>query len=95
MVSALLPSPMLRRAFLKRMAFAAIATALPHIPLPSKRDEWETSWDPRLEVMHYRHVTYALGFAVSKELLEDDVYGDILASYKQLTTRFMMPLLPN
>lgn len=71
---------MLRKNFLKSMAFAALASNfLKHIPLPVEPE-------PELKVLlasptkeaakiHYQHVQYALGFKVSQEMIEDDAYS--------------------
>lgn len=89
---------MLRRSFLKRAALAAIASAFLDVPVPSdgftatealeNLDDWKKDWDPRLEVMRYQHVNYGVGFVITKELMEDDVYA--VDHYKELITRFRM-----
>lgn len=89
----------IRREFLKRMAFAALASALPRIPLPKEettalQSVWENEWDPRAQVMRYQHTQYQVGFSVTKELLEDDLYSARFQKHlieglkEELLTRF-------
>jgi hypothetical protein len=88
---------MLRRSFLKRAALAAIASGwLGKLPFPSDEDpepippgvyqakivSVDTEAHPR-----YIAVTYALGFKVTQEMIEDDVYGSE-DQLMQLITRF-------
>lgn len=67
------PSMIIRREFLKRVVFATLATVLPEIPLPRKEERDY----PELEHVPLDNpaFTYALGFAVTQEIFEDDLYG--------------------
>lgn len=66
----------LRREFLKRMAFAVLASALPHVPLPKKEEEWTEQYDLPTDTIRYQHTQYAVGFIVTSEMMEDDLYGN-------------------
>ncbi|MGD9631341.1 MAG: hypothetical protein AB7V18_19050 [Pyrinomonadaceae bacterium] len=65
----------LRREFLKRMAFAVLASALPQIPLPKKEEQWTEQYDLPTDTARYQHTQYGLGFVVTAEMMEDDLYG--------------------
>lgn len=69
---------MLRSSFLKSMAFAALASNFfKHIPLPVKEEVKILLASPTKESakIHYQHLQFGLGFMVSKQILEDDVYS--------------------
>ena len=89
---------MLRRAFLKRMAFAAIASHfLEHIPIPM--DEVVVDEVILADIYpsvsgRYYYTQYVQGFIVSDEMIEDDIYSTMLEHNRQLITRFNMPLTP-
>lgn len=75
-----------------RMSFAALATTFLDIPLPIEVDETPYVVE-LLEVpkVHYKSTIYTIGFQVSQEIIEDDMYGTIdRAVSKQLMTRWGM-----
>lgn len=82
----------LRRAFL-RMSFAALATTFLDIPLPAIIEDVPAIELLEVPKVHYKSTVYSMGFQVSQEMIEDDMYGSIdRAVTKQLMTRWGMDL---
>ena len=88
---------MLRRGFLKRMAFSALATVYLEIPLPKElsHDERATATYALSRPLHYyKTTTFSLGFKISETLMEDNLYSakvkeSMLSEWrKEMITRF-------
>lgn len=77
-----------RRAFL-RMSFAALATTFLDIPLPTIIEDVPAIELLEVPKVHYKSTIYTLGFQISDELIEDDMYGTS-QQLSQLATRWGM-----
>lgn len=78
-----------RRAFL-RMSFAALATTFLDIPLPLEPEDIVLAEVYQsIPRVHYKSTIYTLGFEVSQEMIEDDMYGTS-QQLSQLATRWGM-----
>ena len=71
-----------RRAFIGWLGLAG-AVIVTHL---RPEFEWKTTELPNIDAVHYQHVTYSLGFTVSRLMLEDDIYA-----YQARPTLLPMP----
>lgn len=79
-----------RRAFL-RMSFAALATTFLDIPLPLEPEDIVLAEVYQsIPRVHYKSTIYTLGFNITNEMMEDDMYSTNREVTKQLMTRWGM-----
>jgi len=71
------------------MSFAALATTFLDIPLPTIIEDVPAIELLEVPKVHYKSTIYTLGFQISDELIEDDMYGTS-QQLSQLATRWGM-----